>query len=141
MYSQKTVVMADDDADDCFMATEAFREAGIVAAFACVADGIELLDHLWEGSRSETGLPDLILLDLNMPGRNGTDTLVEIRSNAAFKHIPVVILTTSSKGEVNCNVISMADAFITKPSSFDDWIEIMKSLAERWLDNATMSKL
>lgn len=141
MYSQKTVVMADDDADDCFMATEAFREAGIEAAFACVSDGIELLDHLWEGSHSEGTLPGLILLDLNMPLKNGADTLVEIKSHPAFRHIPVVILTTSGKGEVNSNLVSMADAFITKPSSFDDWIEIMKSLAERWLDDATMSKL
>jgi CheY-like chemotaxis protein len=78
---QKTVLMADDDAEDCWLATEAFAESGANAAFFCVLDGIELMDHLSEHSRSEAKrLPDLILLDLNMPQKDGRQALVEIKA-------------------------------------------------------------
>ena len=82
---QKTVLMADDDAEDCFLAVEAFAETGAEAAFRCVLDGVELMDHLSEHSRSQVKrLPDLILLDLNTPRKDGRETLIEIKAEPAL---------------------------------------------------------
>ena len=130
----KIVLMADDDAEDCWLATEAFAESGAEASFCCVLDGIELMDYLSGPSRSEAkGLPSLILLDLNMPRKNGAEAMIEIRSEPALQQIPIVVLTTSNKEDVPPAISQMADGFITKPATFNEWIAIMKSLAEKWL--------
>jgi len=133
--SHKTVLMADDDSEDCWLATEAFAESGAMAAFFCVLDGIELMNHLTEHSRSEAKrLPDLILLDLNMPRKNGRQALIEIKAEPALQHIPIVILTTSAdQNNVDLTLKAGAESFITKPATFDEWVEMMKALAERWL--------
>ncbi len=132
MNFKKTILMADDDADDCFMASEAFAETGSKAAFSCVSDGVELLNSLAENARSKgPGLPDLILLDLNMPRKNGADALFQIKSHPVFKKIPIVILTTSNEKEVAVKIRAMADAFITKPATFGEWVEIMNSIAKK----------
>jgi len=127
--------MADDDSEDCWLATEAFAESGAMAAFFCVLDGIELMNHLTEHSRSEAKrLPDLILLDLNMPRKNGRQALIEIKAEPALQHIPIVILTTSAdQNNVDLTLKAGAESFITKPATFDEWAEMMKALAERWL--------
>jgi CheY-like chemotaxis protein len=127
--------MADDDAEDCFLAAEAFAETGTEAAFRCVLDGMELMDHLAEHSRSEPKrLPDLILLDLNMPRKDGRAALIEIKSEPALRHIPIVILTTSQEQhDEDFTLKAGAELFITKPPTFDEWVQMMKSMAEKWL--------
>jgi two-component system, chemotaxis family, response regulator Rcp1 len=85
----KTVLMADDDPEDCWPATKAFAEGGATAAFSCVLDGIELMNHLKETSRSEAKrLPDLILLDLNTPRKDGWQALIETKAEPALQDIP-----------------------------------------------------
>jgi CheY-like chemotaxis protein len=132
---QTVVLMADDDAEDCLLATEAFAESGAKAAFSCVGDGVELMDYLAKRSRSDANrLPALILLDLNMPRKDGRKVLIEIKSDPDLQHIPILILTTSSEEkDVAFSMKAGAESFITKPADFDEWVEIMKSLAERWL--------
>ena len=127
--------MADDDAEDCLLATEAFAESGATAAFSCVGDGVELMDYLAKRSRSDAkSLPALILLDLNMPRKDGRKALIEIKSDPDLQHIPILILTTSSEEkDVTFSMKAGAKSFITKPADFDEWVEIMKSLAEKWL--------
>jgi CheY-like chemotaxis protein len=135
LKDQPAVLMADDDAEDCMLATEAFEASGAAAAFSCVKDGMELLDHLTERSRSDGGgLPRLILLDLNMPRKDGREALVEIKSEPALRHIPIVILTTSREDrDIAFTKKAGANSFITKPDTFDEWVQIMRSLAEHWL--------
>jgi CheY-like chemotaxis protein len=132
---QKKVLMADDDEEDCFLATEAFAESGTKAAFLCVEDGVKLMDYLSEHSGSEPGeLPDLILLDLNMPRKCGREALLEIKSDPLLKDIPVVILTTSrEEKDIEFSKKAGAESFITKPETFKEWVEKMKSLAG-WLE-------
>jgi len=132
---QRTVLMADDDPEDCWLATEAFAESGVNAHFSCVLDGVELMDHLSDRARTNTTeLPSLILLDLNMPRKDGREALIEIKSEPTLKHIPIGILTTSKEEkDVAFSKQVGATSFITKPATFDEWIEIMKSLAETWL--------
>jgi CheY-like chemotaxis protein len=127
--------MADDDEEDCWLATEAFAESGAKADFSCVLNGIELMNHLAEHSRSEARrLPDLILLDLNMPQKDGREALIEIKAEPALQHIPIIILTTSKEEkDIAFSMKAGAKSFITKPATFDEWVGVMKSLAERWL--------
>ncbi|MEN6441605.1 MAG: response regulator [Syntrophobacter sp.] len=130
----KAMLMADDDAEDCMLAAEAFVESGSGAAFSCVEDGVELMDYLGERCRSEKSLPDLILLDLNMPRKDGRKALLEITSHPVLRRIPIIILTTSKEEkDVSLTMTAGAKAFITKPATFDEWVQIMKSLANSWL--------
>jgi CheY-like chemotaxis protein len=124
------VLMADDDEDDCTLAKRAFKESGAVGALSCVEGGIELMAHLL----GPGPLPALILLDLNMPLKDGRETLKDIKSVPALKKIPLVVLTTSREEKDMAYSREMgADSFITKPSAFTEWVSIMKSLADRWL--------
>jgi CheY-like chemotaxis protein len=128
--SEPLVLMADDDEDDCTLAKNAFRESGARGAIRCIENGMELMDYL---SRSETA-PVLILLDLNMPIKDGRQVLKEINSTPAFRHIPVVVFTTSRESKDIAYSVEMgAQLFITKPNTFGEWVSIMKSLADRWL--------
>ena len=132
----KSVLMADDDAEDCMLASDALTASGAGAAFSCVLDGIELMEYLSKHARSEAKqLPDLILLDLNMPRKDGREALVEIKSEPALRHIPVVILTTSDEQrDADFTRKAGAESFITKPATFEEWVEIMESLAGSWLE-------
>jgi len=132
---RRTVLMADDDTEDCWLATEAFAESGAEGVFACVLDGTELMDLLSERARSNLNdLPSLILLDLNMPRKDGREALVEIKAKPALQHIPIVILSTSKEEkDIAFSLKAGAEEFITKPATFDEWVRIMKSLAESWL--------
>jgi CheY-like chemotaxis protein len=131
-----TVLMADDDADDCWLAKEAFGKSGAKADFACVENGEELLDCLFEHVQSELyNLPNLILLDLNMPGKDGRLALREIKADPALRKIPIVIFTTSEEEkDIVFALKAGADLFITKPTNYDTWVETMKSLAMKWLE-------
>lgn len=135
MKDQRIVLMVDDDEEDCFLANKAFRESGVEAVFFRVEDGMELMDYLLERSGSEANiLPSLILLDLNMPRKDGREALLEIKAIPALQHIPIVILSTSKEErDISFAMEAGAKSFITKPGTFDEWVEIMKSLAERWL--------
>jgi CheY-like chemotaxis protein len=133
---KKTILMADDDEDDCFLAREALEAGNVEAAFSSVADGVELMDALLGTVGDSEGrcLPDLILLDLNMPRKDGRQTLLEIRANPALRHLPVVVFTTSQEERDRLFMRKAgADSFITKPVAFDEWVEIMKHLQETWL--------
>lgn len=132
----KTVLMADDDEEDCMLAAEAFAKTGSNAEFSCVEDGFALMEYLSGFPACHAGkqCPDLILLDLNMPRKDGRKALCEIQSDPVLRQIPVVILTTSrEERDISLSDKTGAKSFITKPASFDEWVDIMKSLAESWL--------
>jgi len=123
------VLMADDDEDDCLLARDAFQVSGIPGLIHFVGDGMELMNFL-SGS---SFLPSIILLDLNMPRKNGHQALKELKSTLAFQDIPIVILTTSQEEEdISYCREEGAVSFITKPSSFNEWVWIMKSLTDAW---------
>jgi CheY-like chemotaxis protein len=125
------VLMADDDEDDCLLARDAFQVAGISARIQFVNDGMELMNFL-SGALLP---PSIILLDLNMPRKNGHQALKELKSTPAFQDIPIVILTTSQEDDDKsyCSQEG-AVSFITKPSSFNEWVGIMKSLTYAWIE-------
>jgi two-component system response regulator len=132
------ILIADDDADDRLMASEALMQSSTHSEVFCVEDGEELLDFLYlRGRFAELSppCPDLILLDLNMPRKNGVEALREIKSDPALRHIPVVILTTSKEEEDIYRTYDLGvNSFITKPVTYESLVNTMKILGKYWFE-------
>ena len=132
-----TVLMADDDRDDCLMVEEALRGAPGVDHVRFVDDGADLLDYLSRrgryGSEADSPRPGLILLDLNMPKIDGREALRAIKADERSRKIPVVVLTTSQAEEDIRVVYDLGAAgYITKPASFARLVEMLETLARYW---------
>lgn len=134
-----TILMADDDADDRLMTKEAFEESRLVNDLRFVEDGVELLDYLKRRGKYEdpasSPRPGLILLDLNMPKKDGREALKEIKSDPNLKSIRIVILTTSKAEEDIYRTYDLSAAsYITKPVTFAAMAEVVKVLGKYWLE-------
>jgi len=131
--------MADDDEDDCLLVSKAFEASRLANDLRFVADGEELMDYLKHRGRyadAETApRPGLILLDLNMPRKDGREALKEIKEDAGLKEIPVVVLTTSKEDEDILRSYNLgANSYITKPVTFEGLCDVMKSLGKYWFE-------
>ncbi|MBV9928111.1 MAG: response regulator [Acidobacteria bacterium] len=134
-----TILIADDDADDRMMASEALEESRLANDLRFVEDGEELLDYLYHRGRfaaeDESPRPGLILLDLNMPRMDGREALREIKSDPALRSIPVVVLTTSKAEEDIYRTYDLGvNSFITKPVQFEGLVEVMRTLGKYWFE-------
>ncbi len=137
MSEELLILMADDDEDDCLMAKEAFEEAHVVNELRFVHDGQELMDYLKRrGKYADPAVsprPGLILLDLNMPRKDGREALKEIKADPELRSIPVVILTTSRAEEDILNTYSNgANSFITKPVTFEGLVKVIREIDQYW---------
>jgi CheY-like chemotaxis protein len=133
-----TFLMAEDDADDRLLVKEAFQESHVVNSISFVEDGVELLDYLRRQNRyTDTNLfpaPDVILLDLNMPRKDGREALKEIKADPLLRHIPVVVMTTSKAEEDILRSYEIGTAgYITKPVTFEALVKVVKTLGEYWV--------
>ena len=131
-------LMADDDPDDRLLIKEAFQESLISNSIYFVEDGVELLDYLrWQdkfANPKDAPTPDLILLDLNMPRKDGREALAEIKSDPRLRYIPVVVLTTSKAEEDIMRSYDIgAASYITKPVTFDGLVEAIRGLGQYWV--------
>lgn len=134
-----TILMADDDADDRLMTREAFEESRLANDLRFVEDGVELLDYLQRRGKyadpESSPRPGLILLDLNMPKKDGREALQEIRADPKLRNIRVVILTTSKAEEDIYRTYDLgAASYITKPVTFAGLAEVIKALGKYWLE-------
>ncbi len=133
-----TILMADDDEDDRLMAEEAMQEARLLNELHFVNDGVELMEYLcYQGkyNRENAPRPDLILLDLNMPRKDGREALKEIKDDPELRQIPIVVLTTSKADEDIYRTYDLGvNSYITKPVSFEGLVEVMKSLTNYWFN-------
>lgn len=137
------ILMADDDEDDRFLTQTALEESEVRCKMIFAKDGTEALDmlHLGSGEKPEE-MPNIILLDLNMPLKNGWQVLQELKSNEALKHIPVLIFTTSNSSDHIVKSYAMgANSFITKPSTFNGLLDVMKNIIRYWNDTASLPKV
>ena len=130
------ILLAEDDPDDRMLTRRAIVESRVETTFATVKNGEELMTYLHrEGPHQNAPRPDLILLDLNMPRKDGREALRDIKSDAELRRIPVVVLTTS---EAEQDILQSYDlgvnAFVTKPVTFDALSDAMQSLGEFWFD-------
>jgi CheY-like chemotaxis protein len=134
-----TILLADDDADDRVLAQDALKESRLANDLRCVENGEELLDYLhrrgaWADAE-KAPTPGLILLDLNMPRKDGREALKEIKSDPNLRHIPVVVLTTSKAEEDIYRTYDLGvNSFITKPVSFDGLVNVMRTLGTYWFE-------
>ncbi len=134
-----TILMADDDPDDRLMARDALEEARLANDLRFVEDGEELMDYLRHNGKysdqQNFPRPGLILLDLNMPKKDGREALAEIRSDPNLRQIPVVVLTTSKAEEDIYRTYDLGvNSFITKPVSFEGLVEVMRGLGKYWFE-------
>lgn len=140
-----TILIADDDPDDRMLAREALEESRLANDVRFVNDGEELLDYLHRrGAYAEPGTaprPGLILLDLNMPRKDGREALREIKGVAEFRQIPVIVLTTSKAEEDIYRTYDLGvNSFITKPVSFDGLVDVMQALGRYWFEIVELPK-
>lgn len=134
-----TILMADDDADDRLLTQDAMVESRVLNRLVFVEDGVELVDYLngfgKYGNRDLYPMPSLILLDLNMPKKDGREALVEIKSNPETRRIPVVILTTSKAEEDKLRGYDLgAASYITKPVTFSALVDLMRTMGKYWVE-------
>nr|WP_210404653.1 response regulator [Chroococcidiopsis sp. TS-821] len=134
-----TILMADDDEDDCMLAREAFSESRLANDLHFVRDGEELMDYLHQRGRyaaaNSAPRPGLILLDLNMPRKDGREALKEIKADPNLRQIPVVVLTTSKAEEDIYRSYDLgANSFITKPVTFASLVEVMRTIGKYWFE-------
>ena len=139
--SRKPIVllMADDDPDDRMLAREALFESQLVNDLHCVEDGEELMDYLYRRGKysgpSVAPRPGVILLDLNMPRKDGREALHEIKADPTLRRIPIIVLTTSKADEDIYGSYDLGvNSFITKPVTFDALVEVMRSLGRYWFE-------
>jgi CheY-like chemotaxis protein len=132
-----TILMADDDADDCLLVSRAFKAGRLANELRFVENGEELMDYLRKRGKY-AGLetaprPGLVLLDLNMPRKDGREALKEIKSDPDLREIPVVVLTTSKDEEDILKSYNLgANSYITKPVTFDGLVEAVKVMGKYW---------
>lgn len=131
-----SILVAEDDADDRVLLSDAFGESGVEVAIEFVADGVELMSRLVErDAAANGGLPDLVLLDLNMPRMDGREALRAIRESERLRHLPVIILTTSTAElDIRLSYQLGANSYVTKPRRFDELIMVLRSLERYWMD-------
>lgn len=133
------ILMADDDADDRMLTRDALEESRVLNELRFVEDGEELMEYLTRKGKysnaEDSPRPGLILLDLNMPKKDGREALKEIKSDPNLRRIPVVIMTTSKAEEDIFRSYDFgASSFITKPVTFDRLVELMRTLGEYWVE-------
>ncbi len=133
------ILLADDDDDDCMLAREALAESRLLSELYVVRDGEELLDYLYHRGKyvnpNSSPRPGLILLDLNMPKKDGREALKEIKNDPKLRQIPVIILTTSKAEEDIHHTYDLgANSFIIKPMDFESLVEVMRTIGKYWFE-------
>jgi len=135
-----TVLLVDDSPGDARLILEAFKVGEGTTKIKVVQDGVEAISFLRkEGLYAHEARPDLILLDLNMPRKDGREVLAEIKKDAKFKLIPVLVLTTSSQPQdIQDSYEDHANSYIVKPMDMPTFFETIKSLEEFWFHVVTL---
>lgn len=142
---QLTILIADDDTDDCLMIQRALADARVVNPINFVHDGAALLDYLhgrppYDDSATSPR-PSLLLLDLNMPKIDGREALAVIKRDPSLRRIPVVVLTTSKAEEDISSTYNLGvNSFITKPVTFDSLVAKMRAIGEYWFETVELPR-
>ena len=134
------ILLVENKKGDIGLITEFFSDAKVITNIHIAEDGEEALSFLC-GKDKFLGspLPDIIILDLNLPKKDGREVLREIKENNDLKNIPVIILTTSSAEKDICGVYDLhANAYIVKPLNFDEFMKVIKSIEDFWFKAVTL---
>jgi len=130
------ILLVEDNPGDIRLTKEAFKESNVVTNLSAVMDGAEAISYLTkQGDFANVLKPDIILLDLNIPKKDGKEVLELIKKDESLKQIPVVVLTTSNaESDIYKTYDLHANCYITKPADFNYFIDIVQSIAEFWLN-------
>ena len=134
------ILLVEDNPGDVRLTQEAFRDSRMPVKLSVVMDGEDALNYLFKrGNYADVTKPDIILLDLNIPKKDGKEVLCEIKNDDVLKYVPVVVLTTSNAEQdivktYNLNV----NAYINKPVDFDKFFDIVQKIEAFWLMTATL---
>jgi chemotaxis family two-component system response regulator Rcp1 len=136
------ILLVEDNPADVRLTREAFLDGKIHNSLAVVKDGVEAMEYLRrQGKFAGAARPDLILLDLNLPRKDGREVLAEIKSDPALMRIPVVVLTTSrAEMDIVRTYNLHANCYIVKPVDLDQFIGVIKSIDNFWLTAVTLPK-
>jgi two-component system response regulator len=134
------ILMAEDNPTDVLIAKEGLASAKMRNTLHVVDDGIEAMKFLHRRDRyANAPRPDMILLDLNMPRKNGQEVLAEIKADPALKNIPVIIFTTSkSKEDIERAYGLHANCYISKPVDFEDFTKVVQMIQDFWVSVVTL---
>lgn len=129
------LLLVEDNPGDARLTMEAFKDAKVINNLHIVEDGVEAMKFLCrQEPYTEAPRPDLILLDLNLPRKDGREVLAEIKANDSLKSIPVIILTTSeAEKDVLISYELNANCFISKPVELDEFLNVIKTIEDFWL--------
>lgn len=129
------ILLVEDNPGDVRLTQEVFKEGEICTNLIIVGDGEEAMDYLKKnGKYKDAVVPEVILLDLNLPKKDGRQVLAEIKADPVFKLIPVIVLTTSAAEQDILNTYANhANAYITKPVDFDQFMNVIRSIENFWL--------
>jgi len=124
------ILLVEDDPGDVLITREALEQSKVANDLHCVSDGEEAIQYLrQEGEYAGVGVPDLILLDLNLPRRDGREVLAEVKADPALRRIPVVVLTTSQAEEDVLRSYDLhANAYVTKPVDFEQFVQVVRQV-------------
>lgn len=130
------ILLVEDSPSDSDLTREALEEGKVIHELFVVEDGIEAMQFLKrEGDYADMPRPDLILLDLNLPKKDGREVLAEIKSDAELRRLPVIVLTTSAvEADISGAYDNHANCYIVKPVNVNAFIQVVRSLEEFWLN-------
>ncbi|MEA3307815.1 MAG: response regulator [Elusimicrobiota bacterium] len=128
------ILLVEDNQDDVFLTIEAFKKVKVKNSIATVGDGVEALDYLrHKGEYSNVKRPDIILLDLNLPRKDGFEVLKEVKEDPELKAIPIIVLTASKADEDAVKSYAhYANCFISKPVRMEEFNKIIREIEEFW---------
>jgi CheY-like chemotaxis protein len=138
---QPLIVIAEDDADDQFLFQTAFEENGLKLQIKFVNNGVEMISYLdaCTAAKDPSNIPSLIILDLNMPKKDGREVLKEIKTHPVYKIIPVIIFTTTkNEKEVRRCYDLGANSYIVKPVTFDGLVLIIREIKNFWFNTVVL---
>ena len=136
----KTILLVEDNKADVRLVREALKNSSLTYEMATVRDGVAAMAYLHqEGEYASVSRPDLVILDLNLPKKDGREVLAEIKTNPQFKRIPVVVLTTSrNEDDIHQSYELNANCFITKSRNLSELFTIVRRIEEFWLTTVTL---
>ena len=136
------ILLIEDNPGDARLTREALHEAGVKAHLSVVSDGVEAMSYLRkEGKYVEKGRPDIILLDLNMPKKDGREVLADVKRDPDLRRIPIIVLTSSQARKDVLNSYDLhANCYITKPVDLEEFMKVVRSTMDFWLNTAKLPR-
>lgn len=129
-----SILLVEDNPGDVYLTREALKDSKINSTLDVVKDGVECMEFLrHHGKFAEAQTPDVILLDLNLPKKNGREVLAEVKRDNTLRSIPVIVFTSSqSENDIRTSYLLNANCYITKPVDYDEYIRIIRSIENFW---------